>query len=137
MTTSAARAPCRPWAPAAKLAALTGKGNAVGMRAAKVLWARLLSAAARVRARRKHPRRASNLAIDWRVFGSRVHHISALADLSPGGAFVRAAYPRAVGSPITLDLPTARGKVNVHARVAWCSAEGMGLRFTRSLPSLA
>ena len=80
----------------------------------RTLWNRLLS----LFGRRSHPRRPSNLAVDWRIFGSRVHHVSALADLSPTGAFVRAAYPREVGSPIVLDLTTPRGGVNIHARVA-------------------
>jgi hypothetical protein len=94
------------------------------------LWSRIVA----LLGRRRHARLPSNLAVDWRQFGSQVGHISALADLSPGGAFLRAAYPRDVGSPIVLDLPTPRGKVNVHARVAWCSREGMGVRFTRELP---
>jgi len=48
---------------------------------------------------------------------------------------VRAAYPRDVGTPIVLDLPTPKGVVHVHARVAWAGAQGMGLRFTRPLGS--
>jgi hypothetical protein len=85
--------------------------------------------------RRQHPRRPSNLAVDWHLFGSKVGHISTLVDLSRGGAFVRAAYPRDVGSPIVLELPTADGPINVHARVAWSTEQGMGLRFTRLLPA--
>jgi hypothetical protein len=84
-------------------------------------------------ARRRHPRRPTSRTVDWRIFGSQVRHISALLDISPGGAFVRAAYPRPVGSPVVLDWPSDRGLVQVHARVAWCSGEGMGLRFTRDL----
>lgn len=85
--------------------------------------------------RRRHPRRPTHRTVDWRLFGSHVGHISALADLSPGGAFVRAAYPRPVGSPVVLDLRGADGKeaLHVHARVAWSNADGMGLRFTRDL----
>ncbi len=94
------------------------------------VWSRLVA----LLGRRRHARRPSNLAVDWRPFGSQVGHISALSDLSAGGAFVRAAYPREVGSPSVIALPTAKGKVNVHARVAWCSRDGMGLRFTRELP---
>jgi hypothetical protein len=36
-----------------------------------------------------------------------------------------------VGSPIVLELPTPEGPVSVHARVAWCGRNGMGLRFTK------
>jgi hypothetical protein len=83
--------------------------------------------------RRRHPRRPTSRTVDWRLFGSQVRHISALADLSPGGAFVRAAYPRPVGSPVVLDMPSKGGVVHVHARVAWCGPDGMGVRFTREL----
>ena len=96
------------------------------------LWSRLL--ALLPSARRRHARQPTNMTVDWHLFGSQVGHISALRDLSPGGAFVRAAYPREVGSPIVLELPTAEGPVNVHARVAWCGRNGMGVRFTRELP---
>lgn len=92
-------------------------------------WSRL--AALLPSARRRHARQPTNMTVDWHLFGSQVGHISALRDLSPGGAFVRAAYPRDVGSPIVLELPTAAGPVNVHARVAWCGRNGMGLRFTK------
>lgn len=97
------------------------------MLAFDALWSRLVS----LFGRREHARLPSNLTVDWHLFGSQVGHISALRDLSPGGAFVRAAYPREVGSPIVLELPTPQGRVNVHARVAWCGRNGMGLRFTR------
>ncbi len=119
------------------------------MRPARLLLAALaarvfrLEALARLASRRRAPRRPSNLAVDWRVFGSKVHHISALMDLSPTGAFVRAAYPREVGSPLVLDLPIppgpgrAGGTTRVHARVAWRSPDGMGLRFTRPVAALA
>jgi hypothetical protein len=86
--------------------------------------------------RRAAPRTPSSVTIEWQVFGSQVRHRSFLGDLSSGGAFVRAADPRPVGSPIVLDLPTAQGPVNVHARVAWMGAQGMGLRFTRPLAGI-
>jgi len=86
--------------------------------------------------RRGQPRVPSTLKVDWQVFGSQVRHRSFLGDLSAGGAFVRAADPRPVGSPIVLDLPTPSGPLNVHARVAWMGSQGMGLRFTRAIPGL-
>jgi hypothetical protein len=99
------------------------------MRAVHLFWSRLVS----FFGRRRHVRKPSNATVDWHPFGSKVCHISSLVDLSNGGAFVRAAYPRDVGSPIVLDLPTAKGLVHVHARVAWSGPRGMGLRFTRPL----
>jgi len=85
--------------------------------------------------RRRHPRAPSGQGADWRVFGSHVHHVSEVADLSSGGAFVRTAAPRPVGSPIVVDLATAQGHaiLDVHARVAWIARSGMGLRFTRAI----
>ena len=38
-----------------------------------------------------------------------------------------------VGSPLVLELPSPAGVLNVHARVAWVGASGMGVRFTRAL----
>jgi hypothetical protein len=102
------------------------------MKALSALKRLLLS----TRARRVQHRTPSSIPVDWRVFGSKVHHLTILADLSPGGAFVRAPDPRPVGSPIVIDLATPRGIVNVHARVAWKSPQGMGIRFTRLLPGL-
>ena len=92
-------------------------------------WSRIVS----LLGRRRHARKATTATVDWHPFGSKVGHISALVDVSQGGAFVRAAYPREVGTPIVLDLPTAKGTVHVHARVAWAGPAGMGLRFTRPL----
>jgi hypothetical protein len=87
-----------------------------------------------LRGRRSHTRAPSNGGIDWRAFGSGVHHLSEIADLSEGGAFVRTASPRPVGSPIVLDVATADGvALDVHARVAWVTGAGMGLRFTRGI----
>lgn len=102
------------------------------MRALSALKRLLLS----TRARRVRHRWPSSIPVDWRSFGSKVHHLTVLADLSAGGAFVRAADPRPVGSPIVIDMATPRGIVNVHARVAWKSSQGMGLRFTRLVPGL-
>jgi hypothetical protein len=101
------------------------------MRAVTTIWARLVS----LLGRRRYARKPTNATVDWHPFGSKVGHISSLIDLSQGGAFVRAAYPRDVGTPIVLDLPTPKGVVHVHARVAWAGAQGMGLRFTRPLGS--
>lgn len=86
--------------------------------------------------RRARPRIPSGMPVDWRLFGSPVHHVTTLADISCGGAFVRALDPGPVGSPVVLELATARGLLNVHARVAWTSVGGMGLRFTRALGRL-
>jgi hypothetical protein len=88
------------------------------------------------RARRAQHRKLSTMGVRWRVFGSSVHHLSVLGDVSPGGALLRAADPRPVGSPIVLDLATRKGLVTVHARVAWAGSPGMGLRFTRLMPEL-
>ena len=88
------------------------------------------------RARRAQHRMLSSMGVRWRVFGSRVHHLSVLGDLSPGGALLRAADPRPVGSPIVLDLATRKGLVTVHARVAWTGPSGMGLRFSRLMTGL-
>ncbi len=74
------------------------------------------------------------VAVDWRHFGSRMHSVSSTMDLSRGGAFVLTADPRPVGTPIVLALKAAGGTLERHARVAWKSSRGMGLRFTRTLP---
>jgi hypothetical protein len=95
----------------------------------------LLARLASLLPRRRHGRQAANLAVEWRQFGDAVVHRSSLGDLSPGGAFMRAVCPREVGAPVVLDLPTASGTRNIHARVAWRSTHGMGLRFTRPLES--
>jgi hypothetical protein len=81
--------------------------------------------------RRKQRRSASSITVQWRLFGSGVQHVSRLADLSPGGAFVHAADPKPVGSPVVLELVSGPRHVNVHARIAWTAPSGMGLRFTR------
>jgi hypothetical protein len=94
-----------------------------------LLRARILSLLPRRRARRG----PSTLPIEWRRFGSSVRHLTRVADLSPGGAFVYAGDPQPVGSPLVLDMPSPRGVLNVHARVAWTGPSGMGLRFTRRL----
>jgi hypothetical protein len=85
--------------------------------------------------RRGHRRTRATLGIDWRLFGSAVHHLSTVGDVSRGGVFVRTASPAPAGSPVVLDLETPDGRVelDVHARVAWSSPHGMGLRFTRAL----
>jgi hypothetical protein len=85
--------------------------------------------------RRAHDRRRTTLAVDWRVFGSAVHRVSPAADFSCGGAFVRTAEPKQVDTPLVLALTTPRGNVEVHARVAWTGALGMGVRFMRALPA--
>jgi PilZ domain len=99
-------------------------------RAVRALFLSLRSAR-----RRSHPRVRAGLGVDWRAFGSQVHHVSELADLSAGGAFVRTSEPRPVGSPIVVDLATGGGHalLDVHARVAWLDRTGMGLRFTRAI----
>jgi hypothetical protein len=102
-----------------------------GLRAVRALWLSLGR-------RREHPRTSARagLAIDWRLFGSQVHHVSEVANLSARGAFVQTTDPRPVGSPIVVDLATGGGNVilDVHARVAWIACDGMGLRFTRPIP---
>jgi hypothetical protein len=83
--------------------------------------------------RRAHRRDAAALRVDWRVFGSGVHHVSTTGDLAPGGAFVHTPDAKPAGSPIVLDVETPRGeRVTMHARVAWSGLRGMGLRFTRA-----
>jgi hypothetical protein len=113
------------------LPAAARSGSTVPMSLLRALRALLLS----LGRRRRHARAPSGLGIDWRAFGSQVHHVSEMSDLSPGGAFVRTAEPRPVGSPIVVDLATGDGhvKLDVHARVAWVARAGMGLRFTRPI----
>ncbi|HEY3822445.1 MAG TPA: PilZ domain-containing protein [Polyangiaceae bacterium] len=84
------------------------------------------------RARRGHERDVALIAVDWHEFGSSVHRVSTTADVSPGGAFVCTAVPRPVGSAVVLEMGTPRGRVEVHARVAWMDPRGMGVRFTRT-----
>jgi len=88
-----------------------------------------------LRARRQHRRTRAVLGVSWHPFGSAVRHLSTVGDVSPGGAFVHTGLPRPPGSPIVLDLelPDGRVRTDVHARVAWCSGDGMGLRFTRAI----
>lgn len=83
--------------------------------------------------RRAHARTRTAIAVDWRVFGSAIHRVSASADLSRGGAFVRTAAPKPLDTPIVLALATPRGNVELHGRVAWTDAHGMGVRFMRAL----
>ena len=83
--------------------------------------------------RRSHARRRAEVAVDWHLFGSDVHARSTTSDLSRGGAFVATAAPAPIGSPIVLAVATAAGPIFAHARVAWRTASGMGLRFTRAL----
>jgi hypothetical protein len=85
--------------------------------------------------RRAHARTRAELAVNWRVFGSSVHRVSPTADLSSGGAFVATVDPRSVDTPLVLELATPHGPVEVHARVAWTGARGMGVRFMRPLPA--
>lgn len=80
--------------------------------------------------RRKHPRVSSRVPVEWHEFGSGVFHRSRLGNLSNGGAFLRTPAPRPIGCPIVLDLAAPRGSATVHARVAWTTSTGMGLRFT-------
>lgn len=69
--------------------------------------------------------------VDWHAFGSVVHRVSTTADVSSGGAFVCTANPMPTGSPVVLELAMPRGRIQVHARVAWTDPRGMGVRFTR------
>ncbi len=84
-----------------------------------------------LRLRRAHEREAILIEADWHAFGSGVHHVSTTADVSPGGAFLCTAEPMAPGSPLVLELALPRGRIQVHARVAWTDPRGMGVRFTR------
>jgi hypothetical protein len=86
-----------------------------------------------VHTRRQAPRVPSSRLVDWREFGSAVHHVSQVGDLSERGAFVRAALPSPVGTPVVAEVGTSAGLRTVHARVAWVGPDGMGLRFTRPL----
>ncbi|MGO8994479.1 MAG: PilZ domain-containing protein [Polyangiaceae bacterium] len=83
--------------------------------------------------RRQHPRAPASVVVDFRLFGSGVHHRSTTEDLSPGGALVTALAPLPLGSPVVVTLPTAQGRTEIHARVAWSGPTRMGLRFTRPL----
>ena len=85
------------------------------------------------RPQRQRVRYPSSRLVDWRDFGSHVHHVSQLADVSDAGAFVHAATPSPVGSAVVAEIGTAWGVRTVHARVAWVGYGGMGLRFTRPL----
>lgn len=81
--------------------------------------------------RRAHDREAALVPVDWHAFGSVVHRVSTTADVSPGGAFVCTSQPMPPGSPVVLELAMPRGRIEVHARVAWTDPRGMGVRFTR------
>ncbi len=87
---------------------------------------------------------AVRLATDLKV---RITHLGQtrrefLADLSPGGAFVRSGMPAAVGQMLELHLrpPGALTSMLIHARVAWVRSTGtepgMGLEFLGSDPKL-
>jgi len=76
------------------------------------------------------------LVADWHLFGSALHHRSATEDLSPGGALLSSVKSSPIGSPLVVALATARGPVEVHARVAWSEPTRMGIRFTRPCPAL-
>lgn len=81
--------------------------------------------------RRAERRERRALHVDWHVFGSGVRHRSTTGDVGRGGAFLHTAVAKPRGSPIVLELLTDRGvRVTKHARVAWSSLRGMGLRFT-------
>jgi hypothetical protein len=82
--------------------------------------------------RRQHPRSAAALPVDWCVAGSLTHHVSSLADSSPGGVFVRTSLPKPVGTPIDLCFFTEHGPHNVKGRVRWSQPKrGMGIGFER------
>jgi hypothetical protein len=81
--------------------------------------------------RRADEREAALVPVDWHAFGSSVHRVSTTADVSPGGAFLCTAEPMPPGSPLVLELTMPRGRIEVHARVAWTDPRGMGVRFTR------
>lgn len=85
--------------------------------------------------RRAHRRAPVAVSVDWHEFGSAVHCVSATADLSRGGAFVRTAAPKRPGAPIVLVLGVPGAAIEAHARVAWVGDGGMGVRFTRALPA--
>ncbi len=96
------------------------------MRALNLLrrWLSLLGRRAERRERRA-------LHVDWHVFGSGVRHRSTTGDVGRGGAFLHTADAKPKGSPIVLEMLTERGELmSRHARVAWSSLRGMGLRFT-------
>jgi hypothetical protein len=80
--------------------------------------------------RRNHEREGWRLAADWHVFGSSVHRVSTTADVSEGGIFLCSAAPMPVGSPLVISLALPRGPVEVHGRVVWTDARGMGVRFS-------
>jgi hypothetical protein len=88
--------------------------------------------------RRRAQRAPAAVIVDWHAFGSAVHHRSRTEDLSQGGAMVSSMKPMPVGSPLVVALATARGQLELHARVAWSEPTRMGLRFTRpvDLPGL-
>ncbi len=79
--------------------------------------------------RRTHVRTPTALTVDWRVPGSRTHRVSPISDVSPGGAFLFTDEPKSVDTPLVLEVATPTGWVQMHARVAWASAHGMGVRF--------
>jgi hypothetical protein len=79
--------------------------------------------------RRSHVRTPTALTVDWRVDGSRSHHVSPICDVSQGGAFVCTPEPARVGAPLVLEVVTPTGWVQVKARVAWHGEKGMGVRF--------
>jgi hypothetical protein len=78
-------------------------------------------------------REPSAVKADWHIFGSQVHRVSVTSDISRGGAFVLTSDPKPKHTPVVIQLETARGLVERHARVAWSDSRGMGLRFTRDL----
>lgn len=79
--------------------------------------------------KRAHERTPTALSVDWRVAGSSTHRTSPVSDWSPGGAFLYTNEPKRVGAPLVLELSTAQGWVQLHARVAWAGARGMGVAF--------
>jgi hypothetical protein len=79
---------------------------------------------------RQERRLASEVQVDWHVFGSGVHRRSLTKNVSAGGAMLDAVSPMPVGAPLVLTIETESGPALLHARVAWWKETGMGVRFT-------
>lgn len=83
--------------------------------------------------RRATPRRLVNAPAVLKVGAKKVD--ATVADLSQGGALVRAAAPPVVAEKVELEVQLPEGSLHAQATVVNVSARGAGVQFTSPLPS--
>jgi uncharacterized protein (TIGR02266 family) len=84
---------------------------------------------------RKHRRIPVNMPVAWTVREERSRLAAVVEDIGAGGAFLRTAEQRPVGTPVVVEItpPGGAAPLAVEGRVAWARAqhghEGLGVEF--------